>query len=227
MKARSRPIGALLTAELGVSKTLWGDENDQWKYGYMRSAVRLETIGVVHRGAVELQLYPISIFGLSLGAQGSYRTFAQSFIDCQSIACRGFLGKLFLENQIILGKGPVFFWSRMRYSHVKHPHDTIKFIDEIGPIIGNAGGDHLLEFHEILGVKLSPQWSTGLYYMHQKMLQNSTYTQHIVGFGQYRWEKWNFLLGTGTYRSSLLPMGLTFISQITYRIHNSVALLSR
>jgi hypothetical protein len=101
--ARSYPEGGILGVAGGWNQLLWERENQEdaatpWKYGYVRPWAQLQSIGFTHRGSAELEIFPVSIFGIGVGYAFSERTANKnSTFDCNQMRCDGSVQRNYLK----------------------------------------------------------------------------------------------------------------------------------
>ncbi len=109
--AGSNPKGANINASLAYNQLLWdgrsqNDESRFWKYGYLRPKVYYETSYVINTVSAELQVYPISIFGGSVGYKNSDRAVKSlELYECDKVNCQGQVTKSFYNLNLNLGYG--------------------------------------------------------------------------------------------------------------------------
>ena len=55
------------------------------------------------RAEVDVDLFPISFFGIRAGVMGTQRYVNLDTLDCTVLNCHGYLGTVYLKPQLLLG----------------------------------------------------------------------------------------------------------------------------
>ncbi len=113
LSLRNYPLGASVSGTVGYGYELWRSSSEsggpEWKYGYIRPSVKLQSSGVVNGATAEVEVFPISIFGFALGQNLSGRNLKPSDdFDCLTTHCGGRLQRSYLRTQAIAAMGSSF-----------------------------------------------------------------------------------------------------------------------
>ncbi len=213
---RSYPVGAQLVGSAGLGARIWG-RTDQWKYGYARLAFNGATSVVVNRAGVEVQLFPVSILGVSAGYESGVRNFRPRFLDCNAVECEGRVDRAYLRGQLFFGvKGVVLNWN-VRYEQLRAYRSERPFFDEMTLLRGRSAGEVVIQHNPILLYRVSPEWKVGATSLYSRALDSGGYS-HMYG-PLVAWSdpvKWSVAGGIGINQSPLFAPGFTvfFMAQM-------------
>ncbi len=135
--ASNRPFGLVLTGGLAYNYKLWDDSGEQfWKYGYIRPKVAFDTSFLVNTAITEIQVYPISIFGVTLGSSYAYRSVDKNEeYDCAKVSCRSELHRNYFRTDINLGAGSFISSLSYQVEHYYISHDNLLSSVDLGTLL--------------------------------------------------------------------------------------------
>ncbi len=217
--ARSYPFGLIFSGKLGLNHIIWGEKKDQnsFFYGYLRPSFYWQTIGVVNRVGVELDLYPVSFFGFHVGSAYGARFKDSDYFECgKDVNCRGSVSRNYIKSRLALGYGDLFFASTASFEYVKHSNNDLPFAEDIGVLYGAPGKDLLITYSGALGFKLS-QKNRLAFIASQNIFIGSGVSQSFgVLMGQREYEDWSVAGGGGPFNLSYAGTEFTFMAIIKW-----------
>ncbi len=217
--SRTYPIGAQITAAPALGVPLWGDTST-WKYGYVRLATNLATSVVVNRAGIELQVYPISILGLSLGADSGVRNITPKYLDCSLYQCNGIINRKFLKFNAVGAYHGVILTVNGRYEELTAIGSTKPFFDEMTLLTGNQNGEHVFSLNPALLYTLNDTYKVGFTSLYSHAIDANDYS-HLYGpIAVMNTEpRLNLIGGVGLNRSPVVNSGWAafFVMQYTFK----------
>jgi hypothetical protein len=226
---RSYPVGAQFIGSAGVSVPIWGD-TQKWKYGFARIALNGATSAVVNRVGAEIQLFPVSILGVSAGFDSGVRSFRPRFVDCQNLECEGRVDRAYLRGQMFFGMKNVFLNFNVRYEGIHSYESGRPFFDEMNLIWGRNYGETILQYNPLVLYRLNSVWMVGGISLYTRALDSGG-SSHLYG-PVVVWsepENWSIAGGLGFNQSSLVQRGVSlfFSAQMTIEPSLQIGDLSR
>ncbi len=204
LQGRSYPFGLIFGGTAGYSQKLYsGTPEKKWRYGYVRAAVNAASIGVVNRIGGELQVYPISIFGFSVGQDITFRNFKPQWIDCATLQCTGRMHRLYLRGLTAIGAKGVTFLLQWRYERIRSFGAREKYFDELTILSGRAAGETELTLMPIVQYKINDQFSAGAMALHTRAINTKNTSLMMGPLMNVRFTDWTLAVGAGTNQSSL------------------------
>ncbi len=229
-QGRSYTAGAVGQATIGHWFLLWGQSplpslppvgpaeggSPGWQFGYIRPVVTLQSAGVMNRATVELEFFPISIFGIAVG-QGMHQrpNFSQQF-DCKQVSCSGWLSRTSLRGQFVVGAAGLFAGFIVRREWVSSENKTKPFTDEGMGVLGNTGQDSLLTATWALGYQLHPKWAVGAQVIRGAALTHPNHSLTSALFVNYFRGSTSYIVGGGSYVSDFVRPGFTMVTMIVF-----------
>lgn len=228
---RSFPLGGSVEASSGYGVILWGQETrsssgpkSPW-YGYLRPALQLASAGTWNSGALEFSVFPISILGVTAHTEAIHNSSDYADFSCESHQCTGWFYRHYLEAQLALGAGPVFFLAQGRLeSHSQEKEDSGSFIDPLSGLILQAEGEKIAIATGIVGLNLSEHFRLAAVNTHAINDSETLFTRMSLLTVQYRIGAWSAVLGGGSYDGSTQDPHITGIISLNYTIKPSVEL---
>lgn len=215
--ARSLPFGAAARADAGYNALFWGDPAPgEFRYGFFRPRVMIQSSGLVSRAEAALAVHPISFVSLQAGAWHSQRFTTFDTIDCTSVDCKGSLSAGFLSASAAVAYGSLFASGSFRWNAISHSSSTgtdAPFAEEGSALVGTPGSDHLSSAQLIVGGG-SEQWKGGILFSREKMTAAGNFNRTQALFVQRKQKAWTYSAGVGAYESSTAPRGLTVFGAI-------------
>ncbi len=227
--AQSYPLGGLLYVRAGYGHLLWESEEQKeespWKFGYIRPYAELNIAGVLNRAAIGLELYPISILGITAGSGYSHRSamYFQDF-DCGQVICNEALQYNFLQARIIAAYEKFLFVATGKYETFKADSDDRPFYEEMSYLIGNPGKDDLKTLNALAGYQLSDLWTTGVMGIFQNFTKSESNNSQVFAFARYKEGFWTGDMGIGHYKSTHQDGRPAVFISITYTGIKSIGL---
>ena len=223
--ARLRPLGAAFYGQLGYGELLWGEPKPgDFRYGYFRPLLKLQTSGVVTRSDLEFQIYPISFFGIEMWQSESFRLTDISTIDCLQSSCQGVLSRTYMRARLFGGYGPFFLGGSTQWASLRVSSSGLSLADESSVLVGAEGGDQLLSHEAFAGVKVTDRESVGLYLYTDRMATTGNHADHESLYLRVARGAWTYTAGAGLYQSSTQARGMTFYGVIVWTGRSSIEL---
>lgn len=199
---RTQNIGLFTNAVVGKSYKIWENPSQKFLYGFVRAAVVGQTSFLVNSLMPELNFYPISILGFSIGKDFTHRDLNVPNFDCiNEVTCKGWMNREFIGSRMALAFKDLYLMSEYRIIKAHGQKVDRPFAEERSSLIGHPDYDYLHRFDLITGYKLNDHYSIG-YLLHHNVMRrfdNSSLMQ--LGFVRYQMDKWNLLFGNGTFRN--------------------------
>lgn len=229
------PLGGLITGQAGYGVKLWEgvppensgaatdnsgaatDNVPQWKYGYLRPTIELQTAGTVNRAAAGLEIFPISILGISGGYGLSQRalSYVQDF-DCSQVMCNETLSYTYLQANLMGGYQDVIFSVMGRYEKFTASESLKPFYEEMSYLIAQPDHDDLRTLDVFAGYKLSDRWTTGVRGIYQEFVLSQNNSSSMFAVGRYTEGFWQGTLGLGQFKSSHQDSRFSAILSVSY-----------
>ena len=219
---RSYPLSGVIEPTIGYGVVAYGTEGAPFS-GYVRAALDGASAGSYNSGQAKLEIFPLAFIGARAGGESIQNDKDYSAYDCQLAGCKGRYYRTFVESELSLGYGGVFFqgkWRRERWTQPKE--QTADYIEPTSGLVMSAGGESETVYNGVLGYKINDSWA---------VLGGVRYAAGDTGisqlpFGMVRWRSGGFTmgLGGGTFKSELKKREATAIAYFTWDIWPSVAI---
>jgi hypothetical protein len=216
---RSFPVGGYFNANAGVSKEIWGNQEEKPLYGFVRAGGNLRTSGIINGAMAELQFFPISFLGAFAGYEKVYRNpFALDTFDCSLVHCQGnAVRKSYGLKGALAVKGyfTLFNLSTNLQEMEKSASDR-RFADEVGTLEGSQGKDRRNTLSLIVGKNLNDSTKAGLVFLKHKMKGTSQDTLFRLLILQKTIKTIDWTLGLGTFQTRYDQNVISGIVQLKY-----------
>ena len=225
---RSYPLGAQATATLGYDFLLWDRSTSPktvWHYGYLRGALNFATSAVVNRVGFELQAFPISIFGISVGYDWGLRNYTPKWLDCQTYECNGRIDRKFIKGNLFGAYHSLVFAGTVRYEELRAYHTSKQFFDETTLLVGRNAGEHLLTLNPVLVYAIDDVWKAGAMSLYSRAMDTGDFS-HLYG-PLVTWTHDSILTvagGVGLNRSPVVQSGWAAFLVVSYNLQPSLAI---
>jgi hypothetical protein len=208
VSGQTYPLGGLLTGTVGYSKGLWkeaGKENEKdfWQYGYMRGMAELKTAGLINRLTAAVEVYPISILGLSVGGGTDLRNYNKfTDFDCGSLMCDQSLNFQFAQARLIVGYEKLLGVITARYDQYRAETGKQDFYDEMSYLVGRKGQDDLRTLNVLALYRQDDTWAYGVLALYQQFIFSQSNSSSVFALVNYTEGPWRASLGAGEFHSS-------------------------
>jgi hypothetical protein len=193
---RSYPTGAAIEINSGAALPLWMAGGIL--YGYVRPSASFQTSGVTNQLRLQLDLFPISFFGFSVGMDWNKRNYEKfSTFDCDSVNCSGQVRRTFVAHKMALAYRKVFLVSSWKLERVEMTDRDGVFADVRASLLARSRYDQHLEGQMILGYKLSDKQSTGILNVYNSMKYFDNQSTMWLGVYRHEWGKYSLTSGFG------------------------------
>jgi hypothetical protein len=215
------PLGGIITAQAGYGVKLWEAgppaEGPQWKYGYLRPAIELQTAGTVNRASAGLEIFPISILGIRGGYGVSQRTlsYVQDF-DCSEVMCDETLNYDYLQANLLGGYKSFILSVMGKYEKFTASESVKPFYEEMSYLVGQADHDDLRTLDVFAGFQLSDRWTSGVRGIYQEFVFSQNNSSSMFAVGRYTEGFWQGTLALGQYKSSHQDSRFSAILSVSY-----------
>ncbi len=224
LNGRTYPVGAQIAVLPGASQLLWGDPQD-WKYGYVRAGLNLYTSAVVNRAGIELQFFPISILGVSVGYDSGTRNFIPKWLDCDRYACTGRVDRRYARLNLFGAVKKVSFSLMAKLEELKGFQSVQKpLFDEMSLLAVQMGGESTLTYSPAILYRLDEKTQVGFASLYARSFTTPGYS-HLYGpVVNYNPEpKFNALVGLGLNSGPVAHSAICGFFMLTYNIEPSLA----
>jgi hypothetical protein len=223
------PIQGVGFIEGGLSIIIWGDEKSGTPlYGYIRLAARYTTAGILNRGEVRLEAYPVSFAGIVASASVTDRgqePLRFEKLDCTKVSCKGVLNRLGIGTDISLAIGNIFILPNIKFEKLHADTGLESFADEESNLRATTKTDHLVTSSIYVGQKVTESFLFGAYYKHQQMLGSHDNNDEAAMFFQYKNGAMTYAAMAGFYGDSIFnEQNFTMGFSIIYTPVKSVGL---
>jgi hypothetical protein len=217
LQGRTLPtLGAELYADAGYNQLLWGkkDTSTDFLYGLIRPSLGVSSSGVINSVKGEIEFFPLSILGLSVGRQYMNSNFEFPFFDCQRVNCKGEYQRNFVESKLVLGYKGWIVMGSYKVDTMLSPSEQMPMADWRNVIIGEPGEEVQLD-KKLLVAKVLGDALVGVYIETTQFLGSRELKESFAGIYQFRKKDTNYMIGAGAFHTDQEPMGLQFY----FRIH--------
>ncbi len=225
---RTYPIGAQANATGGYNFLLWDRTdaaNGMWKYGYARLGTNLATSAVVNRAGLELQVFPVSLFGITAGYDSGLRNYTPKYLNCSQFECNGRMDRHYLRGNLYLGHHGFTFAGMVRYENLQSFNSAKPFFDELTLLVGRSSGEHVLTYNPAIFYTLDDQFKVGAMSLYSRALDTGN-DSHLFG-PLVSWSKdarLNLVAGLGLDRSPVVHTGWCGFAVISYALYPSLSI---
>lgn len=211
---RHEPLGLAANATVGFGQTLWDKRGKNSSslskilYGFIRPQIRVQTSGIVNSFDGRIEIFPISLVGLVMGQNVSYRSTDFAGVPCQQVSCQGSVQRSFVMGQAAMGYGDFALISALRLDSLQQSGTQIfagsRFYDESSSLIADATGDSLLSI-DLAGIyKVSSAVDAGVLYSLSEFTKSTQRSQLASLIGFYGHGPYKYGAGLGSYSSNLV-----------------------
>ena len=222
LNGRTHPVGAQIVGQGGIAAPLWGDTTT-WKYGYIRFASNIATSVVVNRVGLEVQVFPISIFGVTAGYDTGARAYTPNYIDCATLQCNGRIDRKYLKSVLVGASHGVVVSMLGRYEELIAPGTEKPFFDEMTLLSGRNYGERILTLNPAVLYTLDDVYRVGFTSLYSRAIDtggSSNLYGPILSFTQGR--NWTGVAGVGLNESALVHSAWTAFFSIQFTIFPSL-----
>jgi len=226
INGRTYPIGAQIVGNLGVSYPLWGDTG-AWKYGYVRGGINLMTSGVVNRAGLELQVFPISILGISAGYDTGVRNFIPKWLDCDRYECVGRVDRKNVRVNLVAAYSGFSFGFLARYEEFKSFASSSKLVyDETTLLVGQHSGENVFTMNPVVLYQVADRMSVGFMSLYSHAIDTGGSSNLYGPVMTYAPEpKLNILAGVGLDASPIVNSAISGFFVLQYNIKPSMSVM--
>ncbi len=204
-------------AQGGLTQVLWGDPETNPIFGYVRGSAAARTSGVANGYRAQLEIYPVSLLGLTLGTQGLYRSVDAPGVDCVSYECRGWVQSHYLQIRSVIGFAGNF-------AQIQYQRDffearatlPIPLFDSMTmlPLVGS--GDRARSWTAVLGRNFTPTWAGGALWLHSKSPVTRTHTGNSAIFARWTPADLAYTLALGRADSTIAGVGAQALVTVSW-----------
>lgn len=204
--ARTTPIASQVDGTLGYGQRLWGDETTPF-YGYIRPSTSLRG-STSPAGVVNLDIYPVSFFGMSVGRIYMHRYVDQPEINCELAECKGWFNNSYIQAKL-LGKYQKFFGTLTFQKDFYDSHDSSvrPVYQAVNVVFISPNKDQGEDWFAVLGYEINPQWSVGVIAEEFSSQKLNHHQDMQLAFVKWTREEWSYTVGAGRFQSTPLGAG--------------------
>lgn len=223
---RSYALSGMAYLNSGYGILLWGDQGESAWYGYVRPRVEVNSAAIYNSVDGGLEFYPISFFGIRAGGESVQNDSEYSAYDCDKYDCVGRFYHTYINTELTLGAGPVFFQGRYRRERWSKGHlDAKSFIEPTSGFALSKTGDSETILRGLMGVKLNSHWAVVAGYSFARADSSPSETSRSpVGMIRYSKDRWTAAVGGGSFSSPLKKREFTGVAYVEWSIWPSLAL---
>lgn len=222
---RSYPVAAALIAEAGHAKKIWGRDSGPL-YGYVRGAVIGQSSGVINAIGTQVEVFPISFFGLYAGGKLSKRdTDDLGTYNCDIVVCDGKMKRTYFGTKFALAFKGAFLFVDSKIEKVKVSNRAGVFAEETSTLLAAGGGDTLGQTTAILGYDLNQNLALGTLFQYNKMKNIKNDSAMALLITKIKNGKWSFLIGAGQFHSRQSTNHLSVMGMISWTGEKGLQLL--
>lgn len=226
--AGSNPKGANINASLAYNQFMWdgraqNNESPFWKYGYLRPKVYYETSYVINTVSAELQVYPISIFGGSVGYKNSDRAVKSlELYECDKVDCQGQVTKSFYNLNLNLGYSSWVMALIYENTQLKASSDIPPLVEYSSMLLIPSRSETMENKVAILGYKWNENLTIGFYENFYQIKDKKSEGQYLVG--NYKYDDLSWVVGAGTFGSDYFEKTFAAFIQLSWKLDPSLSL---
>lgn len=228
--AGSNPAGGSLTGSLAYNYKAWDTRTAEnghpfWMYGYVRPKISYETSFYINSLDAEIQIYPISIFGVTFGTAYVERAVKRlDLFDCDLVNCKGQVRKNYFNVNLNLGYGP---W----LGALVYGKDYLDAVDESNPrplvqyssmLLFNQNATEMERKVAFLGYKLTEALTLALYESYHELEGKKSEGQYVVG--NYKNTHFSYIVGAGTFGSDYNEKTFAAFVKVSWLLDPSLSL---
>lgn len=222
----SHPKSGGVAAEIAKGLYFWGKKGEKnYRYGYVRPYVVGATSISVNQGEVGLQIFPISIFGVSFSHRVSSRSKDFDGLPCSTNNCLSDVKTNSLRTHFILGYEKWFLLYNTQFAATENLDQTRNYIDEGTMLVNAASGDHYFYSDLTFGYRLNSALSLGVNFSDAKIRhsEDSNLMRSVfVSYSQKVEAEHNYIFGVGYYESSVQARDITIYGIFRILLGNSL-----
>ena len=205
---RTTKLSGAVEAQAGLSQVVWGNAGTDPLYGYVRASLAGRTAGTAWGYRAQLELYPVSIFGITLGRQALARFSDAPNINCTAIDCGVDVTSDFLQIKGLFKVQDTFgqiIFQRDLFEKQYYSKPTV--FEPVNQIGIDANGDYGTTWNLITGYQIDPQWSGGVIYSHANASITNHNSQSELLFARWKPADINYTLAVGRVQTSVIGVG--------------------
>lgn len=209
-------FGAEFYADAGYNKLLWGKREGPKDvlYGLARASLAPSTSFVINAIKAELELFPISPIGFSVGRQMINSTFDFPFFNCEVVTCKGNFERNFVEGKMVLGHAGWIALTSYKVDTLTSPRTDRPMADWRNVIIGDPGTEVQVDKKILLG-KIFSNKMAGILMEKVQFQGSKEYKESFAAIYQVKKKDASYMAGAGTFHSSQQGLGVIFY----FRMH--------
>lgn len=220
---RSFPRSATIEATMSLNEKLWSDESSDkpWNYGLWK----VSGFAAVHgQAGFKVDVYPFSIWLLSLQRSITSRFYDTLTLDCTTIECRGLLQRGTFKTSLALGYGDVFMVPSYSITDLTLNSDTTNFSSEEDNLIADKAGDQLTTVQIAIGYKQNDNRFVLVNKNSQmKLTKDHNTSQYFVWSKAYD-KEWNYFVGAGAFSSNHVEKNLSLVAGLNWSVGENLSL---
>ncbi len=220
---RSFPGSASVEVNASYNEKLWsGDVADKpWNYGFWKVSGFAATHG---QAGFKIDVYPISIWQLSLQRSITSRFYDTLTLDCVQIECRGLLQRGALKTSLALGYGDFFMIPSYMITDLTLSSDSKDFSTEEDNLVADKSGDQLTTSQLALGYKTNVNRFVLVYKNSQMKLTKDHNTSQYLVWSKSLDKEWNYFVGAGSFSSNHVENGFSMVAGLNWSMGEKLSL---
>ena len=197
--SRSYPQGMAFQSDIGYGHKLWGSGDVM--YGYIRPGINFQASGVVNYAAAQLDFYPVSFLGFSVGKTYGNRSFDkfQGF-DCETLSCENSIEKNHLAVNLALGFKNLKLINLFKRQDFENESPNQFFAEEFSNLVGFED-DELTTNITFLAYEFNKNFLLGLFHMYNKMDKTAQRSRTNLIMANFISGNFTYQTGIGTFNN--------------------------
>lgn len=200
---RSYPSATYISGTLGTSYSLW-DRRDNAKhlYGFARTSIYGQSSLVVNSYKAQIDLYPISIFGIYSGIGSTQKNYSKlPTFDCSKVDCNGITDKKYFGSRWGLKWKNFFATGDHKREWLTSNNTKSLFAEEQSSLIGSGEKDELTQHLLYSGIELNESFGIGPLFLFSNIKDLSQESSMSTLTLRYNAKQWTLLFGSGIFHS--------------------------
>lgn len=192
----------------GLSQVIWGTPGMNPNFGYTRLSAAFRSAGLANGYRAQLEMYPISVFGITLGRQGLMRLSNAPGIDCTRYDCSVDVASNYLQMRGVFKVSEVFgqvIFQRDIYSNQYYSLPLV--FEPMNQLAISSGGDYTTTWTVVTGYEINPVWSSGIVYQHSNAENTGYNMQSELLFARYKPANTTYSLAVGRVGTTVFGVG--------------------
>lgn len=227
--AGTNPKGANINVSLAYNQLLWdkrvpNDESQFWKYGYLRPKAYYESSFYINTLNAELQIYPVSIFGGSVGTSYSDRTVKSlDLYECDQVDCKGQVRKTFYNLNLNVEYGDWIAALVYQNTQLKASSEAPLLVEYSSMLLIPEKSSSMDTKVAFVGYKLTEQITAAWYGTFYRIESKKSEGQYFVA--SYKNDEYSWIVGLGAFGSDYYEKSFAAFVKVSWLLDPTLSLI--